>query len=66
MGLKIEISSNLKIVNFRDLTLNLKDNSNKSFSKANTIPTYINVCSNHPTFIVKQIPNVIDIRINRL
>ena len=27
MGLKIEISSNLKIVNFLDVTLNLNDNS---------------------------------------
>ena len=33
---------------------------------ANAIPTYINVSSNHPASIVKQIPNVINIRINRL
>ena len=53
MGLKIEISSKLKIVNFLDLSLNLKDNSYKSFSKSTTIPTYINVSSNHPESIVK-------------
>ena len=66
MGLKREISSNLKIVNFYDVTLNLNDNSYKPFIKANTLPTYINVSSNYPTSTVKQIPNAIDIRINRL
>ena len=53
MGLKIEISSNFKIVNFLDVTLNLNDNSYKPFSKTNAIPTYINVSSNHPASIVK-------------
>ena len=63
--LKIEISFNLKIVNFfLDVTLNLSNNSYKPFSKSTTIPTYINVSSNHPASIVKQIPNVINIRIN--
>ena len=45
MGLKIEISSNLKIVNFVDVTLNLNDNSYKPFSKPNAIRTYTNVNS---------------------
>ena len=30
------------------------------------MPTYINICSNHPVSIVIQIPNAINIRINRL
>ena len=29
------------------------------------MPTYINVSYNHPTRIIKQIPNAISIRINR-
>ena len=53
MRLSIEISSNLKIVSFLDVTLNLSNNSYKPFSKSNAIPTYINVNSNHPTSIVK-------------
>ena len=65
-GLKIEISSNLKIVNLLDVTLNLNDNSYKPFSKPNAIRTYINVSSNHLASIVEQIPNAINIRINRL
>ena len=66
MGLKIEISSNLEIVNFLAVTLNLNDNSYKPFNKTNTILTYINVSSNHSTPIIKQVPNVINIKINRL
>ena len=66
MGLKIEISSNLKIVNFLEVTFNLSNNSYKPFSKSNALPTYINVSSNHPSSIVKQIPNAINIRINTL
>ena len=52
MGLKIETSSNLKIIKFLDVTPNLNNNSFKPFSKANTTPTYINVSSNHPISIV--------------
>ena len=66
MGLRIEISSNLKTVNFLDVTLNLSNNSYKPFSKYNAIPTYIKVNSTHLTSIVKQIPDAINIRINRL
>ena len=66
MRLKIEISSNLKIINFLDATLNLSNNFYKPFNKSNTTPTYINVSSNHPASIVKQIPNAINIRIYRL
>ena len=66
MRLKIEISSNVKIVYFLDVTFNLNDNSYKPFNKTNTITTYINVSSSYPTPIIKQIPYTIDIRRNRL
>ena len=38
----------------------------KPFNKTNTIPLYINISSNHPTPIIKQIPNAVNIKINRL
>ena len=65
MGLKIKISSNF-IVNFFGVTFNMNSNSYKPFNKTNDLLTYINVSSNHPTFIIKQIPDEINIRINRL
>ena len=66
MGLKIEISSNFKIVNVFYTTFNLGINSNKPFSKSDAIPIYINDNSNPPASIVKHIPNLINIRINKL
>ena len=43
LGFKIEISSNIKIVNFLDVTLDLSNNSYKPFIKSNQNPSYINV-----------------------
>ena len=66
LGLKIEITSNLKIVNFLDVTLDISNNKFKPFHKENQTPTYINVNSNHPRSIIKQIPKSVNTRINRL
>ena len=65
MGLKIEISSNLKRVNFLDVTFNIDGCAYKPFNKTKTMPKYINVTPNHLTPIFKQIPYAISIRINR-
>ena len=66
MGFKIEISSNIKIVNFLDVTLDLSNNSYKPFIKPNQNPSYINVNSNHPKNIIKQIPKAVNLRIGKL
>ena len=55
LGIKTEISSNIKIANFLDVTLNLSDNSYRPFLKTNQYPSYINVNSNHPSSIIKQV-----------
>ena len=59
LGFKIQISSNIKIANFLDVTLNLSDNSYRSFLKMNQYPSYNNVNSNHPSSIIKQVPTAI-------
>ena len=64
--LRIEIASNLKIVDFLDVTFNLNNCIFKSFSKNNSIPTYVNIESNHPRSLLEQIPNAVNQRINRL
>ena len=66
MGFEIEISSNIKIVNFLDVTLDLSSNSYKPFIKPNQNPSYINVNSNHPKNIIKQIPKAVNLRIGKL
>ena len=58
--------SNLKVVNFLDITFNLSKNSFKPFHKDKLILSYINVNSNHPRSIIRQIPNAVNIRIKRL
>ena len=66
LGLRIEIASNLKIVDFLHVTLSLDNGTFKPFSKSNSTPTNINIDSNHPRSILKQIPNAVNQRIDRL
>ena len=63
--LKIICESNLKIVNFLDVTLNLTTGKYKPFNKPGNIPLYINVKSNHPPNIIKNLPENILRRINK-
>ena len=65
-GFKIEISSNIKIVNFLDVTLDLSNNSYKPFIKTNQNPSYIDINSNHPKNIIKQVPKAVNLRISKL
>ena len=62
LGFKIEISSNSKIVNFLDVTLDLSNNTYKPFIKMDQSPSYININSNHPKAIIKQVPKAVRIR----
>ena len=48
LGLRIQITSNLKIVDFLDVTLKLNNGTFKHFSKNDSAPRYINISSNHP------------------
>ena len=63
LGFKIEISSNIRIVNFLDVTLDLSNNSYKPFIKTNQNPSYINVNSNPPKNIIKHISKAVNLRI---
>ena len=66
LGFKIEVSSNNKIVNFLDVTLDLSNNSYKPFIKTDQHPSYINVNSNHPKTVIKQVPEAVNLRIRKL
>ena len=65
LGLKTEILTNVKQVNFLDVTFNLHNNSYQPYMKDNSTPTYINTKSNHPPSIIKQIPKSIASRLSR-
>ena len=64
LGLKITISTNMKIVNFLDITFNLSDATYKPYKKPNDELVYINASSNHPPNIIKQLPHNISKRIS--
>ncbi|PFX16577.1 hypothetical protein AWC38_SpisGene19146 [Stylophora pistillata] len=63
-GLNIYISTNLKICNFLDVTLNLADGSHYPYRKPNNETLYINTNSKHPPTIIKHIPAAIGRRIS--
>ena len=53
---KIEVKTNLHIVDFLDITFNLLDGIYKPYKKPNDQLLYINTSSNHPPQIIKQLP----------
>ena len=59
VGFKIDIKTNLKVVDFLDATFNLSKGTYKSFKKPNDILRYINTSSNHPPPAIKQLPSSI-------
>ena len=48
------------------MTLNLSNNTYKPFLKTGQYPSYINVNSNHPKTIIKQVPKAVKLRIRNL
>ena len=66
LNLKIVIESNMKIVNFLDVALNLSNGSFSPYRKPNDESLYINSMSNHPPNIIKHLPKSINRRISSL
>ena len=56
-GLKLTITTNLKTVNFLNVTFNLCTGKYQPYKKPSDTPTYINVHSNHPPNIINALPN---------
>ena len=64
VGFNIEIQTGLKTVNFLDITFDLSNGTFKPFKKPNDPLLYINVKSNHPPQIIKQLPTSIAQRLS--
>ena len=62
IGFKTDIETNLKIVNFLDMTFNLINVSHKPYKKPVDTLLYINKNSNHPPQIIKKSPKTINER----
>ena len=65
-GLSITIKANKNCVQFLDVELNLKEGSYKPFIKPNDHPLYVNVRSNHPRTITRNIPENVNKRLSAL
>ena len=58
-GLEIVAISNLRIVNYLDVTLNLNDSSFIHYHKPDDIIQYIHKESNHPPNLISHLPTII-------
>ena len=66
MKLSNTTETNLKILNFLDITLNLNTGTHKPYNKPNNNPLYIIINSHHPPNQIKNIPESIQKRISKL
>ena len=66
LGLKITVETNLKVVDYLDVTFNLTTESYQPYRKPNDTPMYVNAKSNHPPTIIKHIPVTVEKRISSL
>ena len=64
--LSITCETNLKAVNFLDVTLNLTTGTYQPYNKPDNNPLYINILSNHPLHLIKNLADNISKRINTL
>ena len=66
MGLKIEVNTCLKSVNYLDITLDLETGSFQPYRKPNDNPIFINSKSDHPPAIIRNIPTAVNKRLSEL
>ena len=55
VGFKIEVQTQLKIVNFLDVTFNLVNGTYRPYKEAKESLLYINTSFNHPPQVIKQL-----------
>ena len=65
IGYAIDVETNLKIVDFLDITFNLNNDTYRPYKKPNYLLSYINKFSNHPPQIINQVPKTINERLSR-
>lgn len=65
-NLQITIDIKLKVIDFLDIKLDLINNKFYPYRKPNDTPMYVNIESNHPSIILKQIPKMTSLRLSNL
>ena len=64
LGLSITAEYCKNVTDFLDVVLDLETGTHKPFRKPNDTPNYINVNSNHPPAVIKQLPSMIEDRLS--
>ena len=64
--MKVTSTANLKVVQFLDVTLDLADESCKPYIKPGNCPKYVNMQSNHPPSILRNIPLAVNRRLSSI
>ena len=65
-GLRITVEINKQQTDFLDVTLRLPTDDYKPYKKPNDTPLYVNIDSNHPPTVIKQIPIGINSRLSNI
>ena len=65
-GLNISIDCNKIVVNFLDVTLDLRSNIYKPYIKPNENIQYVNTSSDHPPHVIRNIPLGVNTRLSML
>ena len=65
-GFKIEIMTNLPVVDFLDATFDIRTNTYQSYRKPKTTQSYLNMSSNHPPKTLERLPTSIGELLSRL
>lgn len=64
LGLRTIVTTNVRQVDFLDVTLDLANNIFQPYVKVNSNPLYVHPNSNHPPSVIKHIPTSIEFRIS--
>ena len=62
--LKIKAITNIKVVNFLDVTFDLNTKTYRPYSKPNTNLVYVHVDSDHPPTVTKSVPKTVETRLS--
>ena len=65
-NLKITIEANTKIVNYLDVTLNLRTGKYQPYLKPGNKPLYVHAKSNHPSCVIRNIPEGVNKRLSSI
>ena len=65
-GLQVTIEANTKVVNFVDITFELRTRTFKPYMKENDVPIYVSSKSNHPPLVLRNIPLGVNRRLSRI